>query len=307
MALQRNFVAKLKTNWWKFVILGITDVQGSYLQNLALKYTTVTSSMVIVNGASVVWVVVLSIFLLKTKYKLVHYVAMTICTAGVVILIFEDFSSHDKHAATGGHQVLGDFLCILAALAQCISLVCEEFLIKEEIGIIDYMAMLGFSGALASSIQMCILDHKALVEIAWDLPAVLYYLGYNACNIGYYYLQPLVLIFSSSMAINLSNLTANVYSLIFAVFLFGNQFSAFYIGGFVVIMFGLILYNIISVPEGGTDQSVFSIGYWYNYGHSLFCEWRCCPPKYDRLVNLDDSDEGSASHSENKSFIVCSS
>ena len=46
MALQRNFVAKLKTNWWKFVILGITDVQGSYLQNLALKYTTVTSSMV---------------------------------------------------------------------------------------------------------------------------------------------------------------------------------------------------------------------------------------------------------------------
>ena len=54
----------------------------------------------------------------------------------------------------------------------------------------------------------------------------------------------------------------------------------------MVIMFGLILYNIISVPEGGTDQSVFSIGYWYNYGHSLFCECRCCPPKYDRLVDL---------------------
>ena len=61
----------------------------------------VSIQQVIVNGASVVWVVVLSIFLLKTKYKLVHYVAMTICTAGVVILIFEDFSSHDKHAATG--------------------------------------------------------------------------------------------------------------------------------------------------------------------------------------------------------------
>ena len=46
MALQRNFLAKLKANWWKFLILGITDVQGSYLQNLALKDTTVTSSMV---------------------------------------------------------------------------------------------------------------------------------------------------------------------------------------------------------------------------------------------------------------------
>ena len=46
MALQRNFVAKLKANWWKFLILGIANVQGSYLQNLSLKDTTVTSSMV---------------------------------------------------------------------------------------------------------------------------------------------------------------------------------------------------------------------------------------------------------------------
>ena len=46
MALQRNFVTKLKSNWWKFLILGIADVQGAYLQNLSLKDTTVTSSMV---------------------------------------------------------------------------------------------------------------------------------------------------------------------------------------------------------------------------------------------------------------------
>ena len=71
-------------------------------------------------------------------------------------------------------------------------------------------------------------------------------------------------------------------------------------------MFGLILYNIISVPEGGTDQSVFSIGYWYNYGHSLFCEWRCCPA-HDKLVNLDNSDDDSASYSEQKLLIGISS
>jgi len=84
-----------------------------------------------------------------------------------------------------------------------------------------------------------------------------------------------------------------------SIFLFDLQFSVFYIGGFVVIMFGLILYNIISVPEGGTDQSVFSIGYWYNYGHSLFCEWRCCPtPKIDeKLMNLVNSDDSDNDHS----------
>ena len=46
MATQRNFVAKLKANWWKFLILGIADVQGAYLQVLGLRYTTVTINMV---------------------------------------------------------------------------------------------------------------------------------------------------------------------------------------------------------------------------------------------------------------------
>ena len=72
------------------------------------------------------------------------------------------------------------------------------------------------------------------------------------------------------------------------------QFSLFYVGGLVIILTGLVMYNVIVAPEGGTDQSVFSIGYWYNYGHSLFCEWRCCPPKY-KTVELSDNDNNSVS------------
>ena len=64
------------------------------------------------------------------------------------------------------------------------------------------------------------------------------------------------------------------------------QFSAFYIGGFVIIMFGLVLYNVAPIPEGDVDHSVFSVGFWYNYGHSIFCEWRCCS-EYDH-VSLND-------------------
>ena len=60
----------------------------------------------------------------------------------------------NKFLHIGGHQLLGDSLCILAALAQCLSLVGQEFLIKEEISVIDFMALLGFSGTLAASIQL---------------------------------------------------------------------------------------------------------------------------------------------------------
>ena len=87
-----------------------------------------------------------------------------------------------------------------------------------------------------------------------------------------------------------TDLEPNSLSLAYICFL-PLQFSSFYIGGFVVIMFGLILYNIISVPEGGTDQSVFSIGYWYNYGHSLFYKWRYCPSKMADDIHDNDSSE----------------
>ena len=46
MALQKDFVKKLKANWWKFLFLGIVDAEGIYLQNMALKYTTISSSTV---------------------------------------------------------------------------------------------------------------------------------------------------------------------------------------------------------------------------------------------------------------------
>ena len=56
----------------------------------ALLYFTL---QVIVNGSSLVWVVILSIILVKTRYKLVHYVAMFISTVGMIVLIFEDLKS----------------------------------------------------------------------------------------------------------------------------------------------------------------------------------------------------------------------
>jgi len=46
MAFQKGFVRKLKSNWWKFLFLGVVDVEGLYLQNLAFKHTTITSNMV---------------------------------------------------------------------------------------------------------------------------------------------------------------------------------------------------------------------------------------------------------------------
>ena len=46
LAVNKNFPTILKKNWWKYVILGVIDVEGNYLIILAYKYTTLTSIQV---------------------------------------------------------------------------------------------------------------------------------------------------------------------------------------------------------------------------------------------------------------------
>ena len=47
-------------------------------------------------------------------------------------------------------------MCIASGFAQSLSLVGEEFLIKGQLSIIEYMAMIGFGGAIAASVQLLV-------------------------------------------------------------------------------------------------------------------------------------------------------
>ena len=46
LAISKKFLTILKKNWWKYVILGVIDVEGNYMIILAYKYTTLTSIQV---------------------------------------------------------------------------------------------------------------------------------------------------------------------------------------------------------------------------------------------------------------------
>jgi len=46
VAYQPGFMDKVKKHWWKFVILSLGDVYGTYLQTVAFKYTSVASNQV---------------------------------------------------------------------------------------------------------------------------------------------------------------------------------------------------------------------------------------------------------------------
>ena len=58
----------------------------------------------------------------------------------------------------GSNPVLGDVLCVGSGVLFALTTVSEELLIKGEIGIIDFLAFLGFSGTVVSSIQLLVLS-----------------------------------------------------------------------------------------------------------------------------------------------------
>ena len=50
----------------------------------------------IVNGFTIVGAVVLSLLFLRVQYKMVHYIAVTICIVGVILLFFADSKGHNS-------------------------------------------------------------------------------------------------------------------------------------------------------------------------------------------------------------------
>ena len=56
----------------------------------------------------------------------------------------------------GSNPVLGDVLCIGSGFLFAITTVGKELLIKNNLGMIELLALLGFSGTIVSSIQLLV-------------------------------------------------------------------------------------------------------------------------------------------------------
>ena len=97
LAYKTGFVDKLKLYWWKFFIIASADFYSTYLQTLAFRYTSVSSNLLITTGFYTLFVIVLSLFMIKTRYKLIHYISVIISVIGMVIVVWQDLGD-DKSA-----------------------------------------------------------------------------------------------------------------------------------------------------------------------------------------------------------------
>ncbi|CAB1419776.1 unnamed protein product [Pleuronectes platessa] len=246
-----NILQILKKRGWKYLLLGLVDVEANYTVVKAYQYTTITSVQLL-DCFVVPVLMVLSWWILKIRYKMVHFVAVCICLLGVGAMVGADLLAGRDQGSTS-NILLGDGLVLLSAVLYAISNVSQEYTVKN-LSRVEFLGMLGLFGTIISTVQMVILERNEVAKIQWSWEVVLLFSAFAVCMYTLYSCMPLVMKLSSATSINLSLLTTDLFSLFSGIFLFQYNFSGLYLVSLVVILIGFITYNAVPTPAAPTEE-----------------------------------------------------
>uniref|UniRef100_A0A3Q3SJR0 Solute carrier family 35 member F2-like n=1 Tax=Mastacembelus armatus TaxID=205130 RepID=A0A3Q3SJR0_9TELE len=250
-----NILQILKHRWWKYLLLGLVDVEANYTVVKAYQYTSLTSVQLL-DCFVIPVLLVLSWWILKTHYRPVHYVAVCICLLGVGAMVGADLLAGRDQGSTS-NILLGDGLVLLSASLYAVSNVCQEYTVKN-LSRVEFLGMVGLFGTIISIIQMVILEYTEVAAIQWNWQVGLLFAAYALCMYALYSCMPIVMKQSSATSVNLSLLTADLFSLFCGIFLFQYSFSGLYLISLVVILIGFITFNAVPTPTHQTEPATSS-------------------------------------------------
>ncbi|XP_072821885.1 solute carrier family 35 member F1 isoform X1 [Vicugna pacos] len=162
---EENLLAILRRRWWKYMILGLIDLEANYLVVKAYQYTTLTSIQLL-DCFVIPVVILLSWFFLLIRYKAVHFIGIVVCILGMGCMAGADVLV-GRHQGAGENKLVGDLLVLGGATLYGISNVWEEYIIRT-LSRVEFLGMIGLFGAFFSGIQLAIMEHKELLKVPWD-------------------------------------------------------------------------------------------------------------------------------------------
>ncbi|KAL6115671.1 slc35f2 [Pungitius sinensis] len=255
----------LKRRWWKYLLLGLVDVEANYTVVKAYQYTTLTSVQLL-DSFVIPVLMILSWWILKTRYGLVHYIAVCICLLGVGAMVGADLLAGRDQGSTS-NILLGDGLVLLSASLYAVSNVCQEYTVKN-LSRVEFLGMVGLFGTIISTAQMVILERNEVANLQWSWQVGLLFSAYGLCMYTLYSCMPIVVKMSSATAVNLSLLSADLFSLFCGIFLFQYNFSGLYLVSLVAILIGFITFNAVPTPRDLTEPTASSPSSICNEGYA---------------------------------------
>ncbi|KAH7512144.1 hypothetical protein FEM48_Zijuj12G0059300 [Ziziphus jujuba var. spinosa] len=227
---------QLQVSWYWYLLLAFVEVQGSYLFNKSLQYSSITN-VTLLDCWTIAWAIILTWIFLGTRYSLWQIFGAAVSVLGLGLVLLSD-------AGVGGggssRPLLGDILVIAATLCYAISNVGEEFCVKRK-DQIEVVSMIGVYGTLVSLFEISIVELKKLESVKWSAE-----------------------ILSGSTMFNLSLLTSDMWAVVFRIFFYHQQVDWLYYIAFVVVVIGLIIYSTSGkdpIPASAIEDGIPNIQY----------------------------------------------
>uniref|UniRef100_A0A3P8RKD4 Solute carrier family 35 member F2 n=1 Tax=Amphiprion percula TaxID=161767 RepID=A0A3P8RKD4_AMPPE len=251
-----NILQVVRRSWWRYFLLGLVDVEANYTVVKAYQYTTLTSIQLL-DCFVIPVLMVLSWWVLKIRYRPIHYVSVVICLLGVGAMVGADLLSGRNQGSTS-NLLLGDGLVLLSATLYAVSNICQEYTVKRR-NRVEFLGMIGLFGTIISAVQMVVLERNQVAEIQWSWRVGLLFASFALCMFALYSFMPIVMKLSSATSVNLSLLTADLFSLFCGIFLFQYNFSGLYLVSLVIILIGFITFNAVPTPSDQSNPDDLSV------------------------------------------------
>lgn len=146
------------------------------------------------------------------------------------------------------NRVLGDILMLIGATGYGLSNALEERFVRER-PLYEVIGQIGFWGCIINAIQGAGLEHDLFAQQVWSGKTIGLLIAYTAAMLSLYTLAPILFRLSSSPFYNLSIMTANVYTLLFGLRLYGYRPYFLYFIAYVFVITGLLIYFLVQTPE----------------------------------------------------------
>lgn len=250
----RQVARVVRRDGWKYLLLGLLDVEGNYFTVLAYRYTNLLSAQLL-NFWSIVCVVALSFALLRVRYQPAQLAGILAACAGMGLLLASDhLTGSDDGGGGPTDPVRGDLFGLLGATFYGLSNVFEEWFVSRR-PVYEVLAFLGLVGACVNGVQCAVLERAAVARAAdWPPAAAGYVAGYSLALTLFYSLAPLLLRMASAAFFDISLLTGNFWGVVVGVHVFGYAVHYLYPVAFVLIVLGLVAYFLAGSMLGDAKK-----------------------------------------------------
>jgi drug/metabolite transporter (DMT)-like permease len=238
--------------WWHFAIVGLLNFMGDGFNVLALEYTSLSSTMLLVTTV-IFWVIPASYYLLKRRFSVWQILSLFIGAGGIVCVFVADHND-------GESKWLGNVLAVASALAFAGSTVIQELLLQD-VSTDVYVSRFSLAAAIISAVVAGGYEWKKIRDFPFTWEPVLLIVAYAVTQTVYYTIDPYVMQHSSAAEMNLSFLTSTFFSLLISIAAYGQKASWLYLLGFFCIpgaiaMFSLFPYRGNQVHNAEDQVSV---------------------------------------------------